>query len=115
MAQEIEAINTFLEYANELRKEYSNEPRHNLNRSEIIRALLHQCRDKFPLYNAVIVEQTFSNFFVENKIIDENFEMQDVVRKFKFRLVVFKTGSVSILCNVLDGKIWGSYFIYLIQ
>ena len=48
MAHELEAINTFLQYTNELRKEYSNEPRHNLNRLEIIRTLLHQCREKSP-------------------------------------------------------------------
>jgi len=113
MAQEGEVIHKFLEFFNDLRKEYANEPRHNLKRQEIIRALLKQCRSKFPLYNVVIAEQGFANFLVENIIIDEKFEMQDVVRRFKFRLVVFKTGSVSILSDVLDGKIWGIYIFYL--
>ena len=101
-------------FLNYLRNEIH--PRQSINRQDVIRTLLYQCRSNFPGYNAVIAELGCANFsFIQpnDKLIDEDFERQDLMSKFKFKLVVFKKGSVSIIHGINDVKKWGILFSIL--
>ena len=102
-------------FLNYLRNEIH--PRQSINRQDVIRTLLYQCRSNFPGYNAVIAELGCANFFIQpnDKLIDEDFERQDLMSKFKFKLVVFKKGSVSIMHGINDVKKWGILFSILLK
>jgi len=98
-----------LSFLNHLRNEIH--PRQNINRQDLIRTLLYQCRSNFPDHNAVVAELGTVNFFIQpnDKLIDEDLERQDLFSKFKFKLVVFRKGSVSIIHGINDVKRWGIF------
>jgi len=105
----------FVKFIQEEIRDIKTKQKEKLDRLEIIRAILHQCRGTFPDYNAVIAEQQCANFFIDSKdkLIDESVERQDRDQNFLFRLVVFKNGSVSITKGLYDGNRWGIIHTYL--
>jgi len=82
----------------------------NLDRKMIIRSLLRHCRSDHPDYNVAIFEP--DNAFYPNlkdKIYEEQFELQDLIRKFRFKVVFFKTGTITLLHGLDNGKRWGIF------
>jgi len=82
--------------------------RRNLDRKRIIRTLLRHLRLESPDYNIVIYEKGlgFYTSLVDN-IFKKDIEMQDLFSKFKFEILLFKSGTISILHGVEDGRKWG--------
>lgn len=80
---------------------------HNLNRRDLIRTLLRQCRHEFPKYNVAIFEEQFAMIMSNDIIYNKSHELQDLISKFKFRLVIFGKGSISVLGDRHNGKRWG--------
>ena len=105
----LEATNKVASFLNYLRNEVI--PRQSSNRQDIIRALLNECQIEFPDFNAVVAELGTVNFFIQpnDKLIDEDLERQDLFSKFKFKLAVFRKGSVSIIHGINDVKRWGIF------
>jgi len=81
----------------------------NLDRQLIIRSLLRHCRSIYPDYNVAIFEPGLAFTHFRDKIFEEQFELQDLVRKFKFIIVFFKSGTISILHGLENGKRWGIF------
>jgi hypothetical protein len=82
----------------------------NLDRKLIIRSLLRHCRADYPDYNVAIFEPDISFYpNLKDKIFEEQFELQDLVRKFKFKIVLFKAGTISLLHGLNNAKRWGIF------
>ena len=82
--------------------------RSNLHRKTIIRTLLRHIRSDYPQYNVVISEpgQLYATNFVD-KILEEQYKMQDLIFKFRFQILVFKKAKISVLHHIKKGKKWG--------
>jgi hypothetical protein len=82
--------------------------RQNLNRKKIIRTILRHLKSEYPEYNIVVLEQGigFYDNLVDN-VFKKNFDIQDLITKFKIEILLFKKGTISILNDVDNGKKWG--------
>ena len=82
--------------------------RRNLDRKKIIRTLLRHLKSENPEYNVVIIEHGcgFYTNLIDN-IYKKEIELQDIITKFKFEIILFKEGTISIIHGVEDGKRWG--------
>ena len=82
----------------------------NLDRKLIIRSLLRHCRAEHPDYNVAIFEPDIAFYpNLKDKIYEEQFELQDLVRKFKFKIFFFKTGTITLLHGLNNAKRWGIF------
>ena len=82
----------------------------NLDRKMIIRSLLRHCRSDHPDYNVAIFEPDIAFYpNLKDKIYEEQFELQDLIRKFRFKVVFFKTGTITLLHGLENGKRWGIF------
>ncbi len=87
-----------------------------LKKRELIRELLYDYKLTKPDYNVVIYSVKYgfdrngNDSFVD-KIFDEVREYEDLFRKFKIRILVFKSGSITIHCDINNGKKWGILLI----
>jgi hypothetical protein len=82
--------------------------RRNLDRKKIIRTLLRHLKFENPEYNVVVIEHGcgFYTDLIDN-IYKQEIELQDLITKFKFEILLFKKGTLSVIHGVEDVKRWG--------
>jgi len=86
-------------------------PNHNLDRTRVIRTLCRTCRQAYPDYNVVIFELGHvMSIKLDNLIYEQEHELQDLIRKFRFKILIFKEGGICILNGrkaIVDDSKWG--------
>jgi len=84
-------------------------PGHNLGRTKVIRTLCHACRQAYPNYNVVVFELGHVIMYIQldDIIYEQEHEMQDLIGMFKFKILLFEKGEISILKGVKDATKWG--------
>ena len=88
----------------------------NIDRQQIIRDILHNLNKSYPEYNLAILEEGV--YFLEREkgmdkiIMDNTFKIEDLhnTNPFVVRILIFKTGYITILTHALkDPKRWGTF------
>ena len=98
----------------------------NIEPLDLIRSILRQCKLDHPEYNVVLIrhDQVFTGDIFE-KVCDEIYTFKKKTVKliikisnpYQLRILIFKRGSLTVLCDQTDGSSWGknlqkNQFIY---
>jgi len=86
-------------------------PHHNLDRTKVIRTLCRTCRQAYPDYNVVVFELGHVMYVkLDDLIYEQEHELQDLITKFRFKILLFKKGGISLpngYKGVKNGSKWG--------